>query len=327
MKNQLKICQYNLENLFIFMDLYQGEDLHSLSEEAWKQVALAQFQNKQKPLYKIFGLAKAIQDIDPDILLCCEVGGQECLENFNKYFLNNEFDVYFMEGNSIRNINLGFLVKKELHCRIEVKTNKNTKVQINDYQKVYNGRLSRDVAELQLIDGKTSKISLILLLTHLKSKISTDRDYKGNSIRAGEVKALTSIYENLRSKYPNVPIIVGGDFNSNIDCPEFSSLNSSDLIDPFIALNKQFDERVSLVHFNYEEEPEPNILDYLLISPHLSDKIDGNETYTYRYRGFYDIPNELPKTLKERWCMPSDHYPIVLTINHFISRHKRNHNE
>lgn len=68
-QTELKVCEVNLENLFISMEYYQGQALDQMSEQEWKSLALAQLRKKQKPLRKIWGLAKAILDIDPDILM------------------------------------------------------------------------------------------------------------------------------------------------------------------------------------------------------------------------------------------------------------------
>ena len=100
---KLKICEFNVENLFISMDFYQGQDLAKMSELGWRDLALAQLKKKQKPLSKLWGLSKAILDIDPDILMLIEVGGRDSLENFSRYFLNDEFIPLFIEGNSKRN--------------------------------------------------------------------------------------------------------------------------------------------------------------------------------------------------------------------------------
>jgi hypothetical protein len=129
--NKLKICEFNVENLFVHMDMYCGEELQTMSEDAWKALTVIQFQRKQKPLFKIFGVAKAILDIDPDILMLCEVGGLESLENFNQYFLGNKYDIYFEESNSIRTIDLAYLVRKGLPVVCSIKTNKDEALIVN----------------------------------------------------------------------------------------------------------------------------------------------------------------------------------------------------
>jgi hypothetical protein len=52
-----------------------------------------------------------------------------------------------------------------------------------------------------------------------------------------------------------------------------------------------------------------------LLSPELKDKVQKDKSSTYHYRSFFDIPHPLPRTVSERYQMPSDHYPLVLTLD------------
>src|SRR4051794_1224904 len=116
---ELTICEFNVENLFVSMAYYEGQDLAQVSEQQWKEFALPQLRKKQKPIWKLWGLAKAIDEIDADILMLAEVGGSESLETFNRCFLGERYEVFFVEGNASRGIDLGYLVKKDLGFRAE----------------------------------------------------------------------------------------------------------------------------------------------------------------------------------------------------------------
>ena len=309
---ELRICEYNVENLFISLEYYDERDLDTVSEDEWKKFALAQFQRRQKSLAKTRGVAKSILDIDADILMLVEVGGEESLTHFNRYFLNDQYIPYFIPGNSRRSIDLAFLVKKDLPFQFAPRTNKEIAVEVETYTGKYTSKFSRDVAELRMSDG--AELKLILLLTHLKSKISSDEDHKGTDVRTAEAKALANLYRALRSELPEVPIVIGGDFNAPLDSSEFDELNQTDVTDFYNVVQRPLDDRVTLVHFDYFGVAHPETLDYLLISPHLRGRVNDDQSYTYRYKGFYDIPNDLPHERKERYQMPSDHFPVVLTL-------------
>jgi predicted extracellular nuclease len=311
-ERELILCEFNVENLFVYMDYYAGQDLTALNEQQWRDLAVVQLQKRQKPLVKLWGLAKAIVDIDPDILMLVEVGGRESLENFNRHFLHDQFTVYFVDGNSKRNIDLGFLVKKTIPFRVEAISNKDTAIEVNTYQGRYQARFSRDVAELRLYDD--GELKLIVLLTHLKSKISSDQDFQGKDTRTAEASALAGLYQKLRSEMPTVPVVVGGDFNANLASLELELLRRTDLVDFHDHRQTPIEDRYSLVHFDYVDNPHPEVLDYLLVSPDLCARIVSARSSTYRYKGFYDIPEPLPRNRRERFQMPSDHYPLVLTI-------------
>lgn len=310
---QLKLCTFNLENLFISLEHFDGGDLEKFSESEWRRLALSQLRDKQKPINKLWALAAAITDMNPDVLMLIEVGGKESLDHFNHYFLKDAYTPYFVETNSRRAIDLAFMVKRDLCLRAKALSNRHVPVKMRGTPN--HGlatRFSRDVAEFHLSVGR--ELKLILLLVHLKSKISTDRDFQGRDLRRAEAEALAALYEQISQKYPNTPIVVGGDFNSELTSPELEVLTQTDLTDFHDLIGTAKEDRISLVHFDYQGKPQPQVLDYLLISPHLKSKVIAKSSYTYRYKSFYDTPHPLPTNVHHRYHMPSDHYPVVLTI-------------
>jgi endonuclease/exonuclease/phosphatase family metal-dependent hydrolase len=309
---ELTICEFNVENLFVSMPYYDGQDLEKLSASKWRAMALPQFRNKQKTLKRLWGLSRAILDINPDILMLVEVGGEDSLVNFNLHFLGDRFKPWFVDGNSKRAIDLGFLTKKELGFKIETRSNKDFPVEVNGWHGKEITKFSRDVAELRLHDE--TGLRLILLLTHLKSKISTEDDHLGNNRRTAEAIALVRIYEELSRQHADVPIVVGGDFNAELASLELEMIRHTNLVDFHDILGTEPEKRTSLVHFDFYGQPNTMALDYLLISPHLRESVVIPKSYTYRYKAFYGIPEEVSQTPGERIQNPSDHYPLVLTI-------------
>lgn len=302
------------------MEYYQDQNLKTLSETDWRQVALPQLRRKQKPLAKIWAVADAILDIDPDILLMTEIGGRESLENLNRHFLGERFVPHFVEGNSKRGIDLGFLVRRGLPFRAESRSNKDIPIEVHTLRgkglsmhlATHQAKFSRDVAELRLYAGPA--LSLILLLTHLKSKISTDQDFHGKDVRTAEAIALADLYKSIRASHPGVPIVVGGDFNNDLSSLDLELVKRTDLTDFHDELGTPLGERFSLVHIEFSGEPKRQTLDYLLVSPELKNQIVKSKSFTYRYKGFYGVPHEPPGNFRERNQMPSDHYPVVLTF-------------
>ncbi|MCC6138888.1 MAG: endonuclease/exonuclease/phosphatase family protein, partial [Bdellovibrionaceae bacterium] len=310
---ELRLCELNTENLFISLEHFDGEDLENLSESDWRKLALPQLRYKQKPLNKLWGLATAIFDINPDVLLLVEVGGRESLEHFNHYFLKDAYVPHFVETNSNRSIDLAFLVKKELKLNAKVISNRDLPVRPGAYRgSSFATRFSRDVAELQLFNG--DHLELIVLLTHLKSKISTDTDFQGRDLRRAEAEALVELYKQISKKNPKVPIVVGGDLNSDLLSPELEALAQTDLSDFQELIATPTEERISFVHFDYQGQAHPQVLDYLLVSPQLKSCVIKEKSFTYRYKSFYDLPHPLPTTIHQRYHMPSDHFPLVLTL-------------
>ena len=108
----LKFALLNAENLFLLFDKKPDAHVLKLEEVQWQKLSTSVYENK--PLRKLLELQKVILEINPDILMLCEVGGEESLKNFNELFLGNQYYTALMEGNSDRNIDIGFLIKKSL---------------------------------------------------------------------------------------------------------------------------------------------------------------------------------------------------------------------
>jgi endonuclease/exonuclease/phosphatase family metal-dependent hydrolase len=310
--DSLVLCEYNVENLFISMEYYAGQDLSHLSEAEWREVALPQLRRRQKPLSKLWGLSEAILDIDADVLMLVEVGGQASLENFNRHFLGDRYEVHFVEGNSRRAIDLAFLVKKGLSWKAEAISNRELPIEVHGMQGKFEARFSRDVAELHLSDA--TGLRLVLLLTHLKSKLSTERDIGGKDTRTAEAIALAAHYERLHAAHPELPIVLGGDLNADLGSLELELLTHTDLADFQDLLSTPREDRTTLFYFDDGGRTHRHVLDYLLVSPHLRDRIAAKHSGVYRYRAFEGVPAELPTNRTEKARLPSDHYPLVLRL-------------
>ena len=305
----LRLCELNVENLFVGLEYWDGRTLDGLSEAEWRGLALPQLRRWQKPLRKLWGLAEAIGEIDPDVLMLVEVGGEDSLRNFNQHFLADRFEPFFVGGNSRRGIDLAYLVKRGIPLAAEARSNRETPVEVHGRRGRSRARLSRDVAELSLRDADGQR--LVLLLVHLKSMISTVEDMRGKDARTAEAFALASLYEELRARHPTVPFVVAGDFNAAPDSLELEVIRRTDLSDVRDLVGVPPEERATLVHFDSAGAPQPVVLDHVFVSPELRDKVTAAYTYRYAQEG---IARPLPRTWAERARLPSDHYPIVVTL-------------
>jgi endonuclease/exonuclease/phosphatase family metal-dependent hydrolase len=309
----MKIMQINCENLAIHFDKNKPQDIQKISESEWQKMSIRQQPNK--PLNKTIGLAEAILDEKPDIIALCEVMGFDSVSNFNKYFLNNEYTVLYNDTNSKRGIDLAFLVKKSLiNIKFEILSHKKRKVIMDNGEERF---FSRDIAELQIKENNLVKA--VILSVHLKSQLSSESDFQGQNVRKAELKSLVDLYLELESLYENTPILLMGDFNGNATKdfydPEFFYLyDKTSLIDIHdIKQSNQLD-RTSHVYFTSFGEASYQQLDYIFCNQKARDCIDLNNTYAYRFKHF-GYPWPLIKTMKEKWELPSDHYPQVICIN------------
>jgi endonuclease/exonuclease/phosphatase family metal-dependent hydrolase len=296
---KLKILFYNVENLFLSLENLSSTDFSKLSEENWQDSKASMTPNKS--LKKTIGLRDIILKQDPDIILMCEVGGKESLENFNLYFLENKYECHTDRSNSKRGIDLGILVKKNFPSKCHL-TNYLTYQGKNKHLKEFN----RNVLKLNLESFK-----LNLFLVHLKSKLDKDKkDFWGLEARSQEVQGLIELLKSSDQDF-----ILTGDFNgiaSRYDTDEeFKDLYSLPIEDSFELMKLPIEERWTHHHFTraYRRSAQ---LDYIFLSNNLHSKLLSATKIAYE--DFHGKNIDPPKTLEEKLSYPSDHNPIMIEI-------------
>src|SRR5687768_16489391 len=108
----LKVMVLNAQDLFLFMDKWDGTLIKDLTEIKWNLMSSSLINNKSKE--KCMMLARTILDAEADVVMVTEVGGPESLSNFSKYLLHDEFEAFSLPSNSDRGIDLGYLVRRSL---------------------------------------------------------------------------------------------------------------------------------------------------------------------------------------------------------------------
>lgn len=330
--HRLRIVEFNVENLFIFLDHYAGESLDSVSEKQWQKFSSSTISNK--PLEQVKALARSIRQMDPDILMLCEVGGRESLQYFNRLFLDDAFAVHLIEGNSDRGIDIGYLVKKSLPFTYDLLSHKQRPIgflypherllQETGYDhlrsaKLESHRFSRDVQELRIFEE--GRVVLILLLVHLKSQLDPNRiDPQGRDRRRAELETVMKIYNEVQVEFGGqVPIVLGGDFNGSAALPnpdsEFEAIyRDSDLQDALEIAGVLKDERFTYMQMYPNRVGSMRQLDFIFVPRSLVSRVELQETRVFRFRDEFGMPLPIPRNLNEKRLLPSDHYPVILTL-------------
>ncbi len=81
----LRCALLNAENLFLLLDQELPIPFDHFSDLEWQKYSTSIYSNK--PLSKLIKLKTYLNEINPDILLLEEIGGEESLRNFNHHFL------------------------------------------------------------------------------------------------------------------------------------------------------------------------------------------------------------------------------------------------
>ncbi len=330
----LKFGLFNVENLFLLFDQPIPPHFQKLSEPQWQELSASVYENK--PLQKCIEIANIIKEKDPDIMMLCEVGGLESLKNFNELFLDSLYSVALIEGNSDRNIDVGFLIKKPQNYYFDLSTNKNrplnylypheTTSQKTGYPiKGVTQLFSRDCAELKLFKSDRNNPYLIVLLTHLKSRLDPERiDPGGTERRAAELRTSLEIYNELKQKYPNTPLILAGDMNgyagrsSTGTMPtdtEFAGIYAdTDLQDVFEIAELSIEKRSTFYQIKNGRQADGKQIDYCFLSADLHSRLITKTCATYLFKDQFGFALDTPTSLDAKSKLPSDHYPIFFSL-------------
>ena len=311
----MKLCLFNVENFFL---------LSGPNGDGFK-----------KPQDKIEWIARTIIDIDADITMLCEVGGLDSLDLFNTRYLNSNYKTALLKGNSDRGIEMGYLIKKDFpfdythlsHSSQSIDFNYSFEIdenikalKQNEAKKHLPHKFSRDISELRII--KDNQVQTIILLVHLKSKWDRDGiDHLGFLRRRAELKALVNTYNKLRAEFQfKVPVIIAGDLNGmaqkGLQESEFDDLYSlTDLEDVLEVINEPSERRLSFFYFGKDQTREAFQLDYIFLPKELHTLVKKEESGIYLFRDSHGVPLPYPQESYQRYALPSDHYPLVASLN------------
>jgi hypothetical protein len=326
----LKIMSLNAENLFLLSDQELTQDHLKLDEVQWQKLSTSVFNNK--PLEKAKALGRIVLEQAPDILILSEVGGFESLKNFNRLFLQELYSPALIEGNSDRNIDVGYLVKKTTNYYFDIVSNRTRPIgflyphereRLDDPTsgKIPSHKFSRDVAELHLFKKDREKPFLVFLATHLKSRLDPNGfDPNGTQRREAELRTLIEIYQELETKFASqVPIVVAGDFNGNASRfntdPEFQLLYKSTALKDIGELaSLPQDKTCTYYQVGRNSKSEGRQLDYCFLSAGAQKFLDPSSVQFYRYKDHLGLEKDPPTTLDAKLHLPSDHYPLLFTL-------------
>ncbi|WII73677.1 hypothetical protein QJS83_07290 [Bdellovibrio sp. 22V] len=313
-------------------DVVPGKEALDWKEAQWQRLSTSIYENKS--LKKTSDIAKALKEINADVIMLCEVGGFESLKNFNQLFMDDAYSPCLIEGNSERNIDVGFLIRKNLPFYFDLQSNKHRPINYlypHERQSLETGypvkgkvngshKFSRDVAELRLFTVDKEKPFLTILLAHLKSRLDPENiDPNGFERRQAELRTLLEIYKELNTVHPDLPVIVAGDFNGNASLvntdEEFKDIYSTtNLKDVLEVMNLPQAERATFYQVRNGSRADGRQIDFVFLSPSLHSHIKPGSAYVHRYKDEFGMPHDIPRNMDAKLSLPSDHYPVVFEI-------------
>lgn len=309
---QLKVGSYNVENL------YEQVGKHVPDPEnpgKLKKISDA----KPKPEWALREEGRIILENDLDIVTLAEVEDIQALEDFNQRFLDGKYRTFLIEGNDERGIDIAFLVKKDLPFELEQRSHKDE----TWLDPVLGGGpkplFSRDLTSLVVRAPGKSQPLFVLFGTHYKSKRDRDgRDPESVIMRTAQVQRTAEIMARYREEFgADVPMMIAGDFNGAVaEEPAYAPLfGAAGLTDSFDAAPKPPSKEERITHsYHPRDGPARYVqMDAVLVSKSLRGAVQSAEVY--RYKNPDGTARLIPKTYEERELNPSDHFPLLVTLD------------
>ncbi|MEK7233454.1 MAG: endonuclease/exonuclease/phosphatase family protein [Elusimicrobiota bacterium] len=309
---QLKTGSYNIENLFEHVGKHVPDP-----KNPGKLKKISEAKPKSEGARRAEG--QIILELDLDIVTLAEVENIAALQNFNDQYLGGRYNVYLIEGNDKRGIDIAFLVKKDLPFEIEQRSHKEE----TWVDPVLGGGpkllFSRDLTSLVVrAPGKFQPL-FVLFGTHYKSKRDRDgRDSESVILRTAQVQRTAEIMERYRAEFgADVPMMIAGDFNGDVSeeaayKPLFDGAELTDSFDT-VPVPPSKEERITHTFHPPGEPAHLAQMDAVLVSKSLRAAVQSANVY--RYKNPDGTVRPIPKTYAERARNPSDHFPIYVTFD------------
>ncbi len=317
----LKIGSYNVLNLFEKVGKHVPDP-----DNPGKMKKISDAKPKEE--WSLREQGKAILESDLDVVTLQEVENVAALSDFNENYLGGKYDVYLIEGNDERGIDVAFLVKKDLPFVVEQRSHKDE----TWLDPVWGGGptklFSRDLTSLVVRAEPGGKPLFVLFGTHFKSKRDRDgRDPESRIMRGAQVARAAEIIGRYRAELgDDVPLMIAGDFNGVVpEESEFRPLfEAAGLIDAFDASPNPPSARDRVTH-TYHPRGGPTHqgqMDAVLVSKSLRGSVRKAEVY--RYKDERGAVKAIPATYEERSRNPSDHFPVIVTLDFATMRARAN---
>jgi endonuclease/exonuclease/phosphatase family metal-dependent hydrolase len=309
--NELRFGAYNVLNLQSSVGKYEwqnGEFVRVLDPRV-------------KPEWAREAVAREILGKDPDFLFLEEVEGFVPLAEFNRQYLGQAYRPLTLRGNDQRGIEIAMLIKKDFPFDIEVLSHANVKHR-DPRTKATEPLFSRD-APLVLLRRKgapeTERPLLALLGTHLKSQRDAPGDPGSVLMRTSQARGVLKILEDLQKKYRDMPLIMAGDFNTDVrTAPEMKPFWNAGMADSFALGARPIPEKFRVTQ-TFHPKPDrdgPELpavkgqLDAMILNKAAVDLGIVNDTRIVVHRNEAGEARRLPETFHERSQNPSDHFMV-----------------
>ncbi|MCS6838320.1 MAG: endonuclease/exonuclease/phosphatase family protein [Bdellovibrionaceae bacterium] len=267
---------------------------------------------------KALRVAQIIRDYKPDFVIFQEVVDLESLRRLAWDYLRGEYGWKLYSGAKGATHHLAFIFKRNLKLRYEFRSNLN-----ETWVDPVTGRettlFTRDVPIMIVWNQDSLDFHPVFIFigVHIKSPIDRYGDLGSEILRKEQLKRIGTIITDLKKEFgDNVPIIVGGDFNIDLE-KGVSWLSQIGMEEAFHSLSRRTGKipainRITFVNFS-GNTLRVQQLDGFFIDRKSVDVVDSIQVVPFRKSE--GGRTQLPRDKREWMEMPSDHYPVLLKLN------------
>lgn len=302
----LKVLIFNLKDDFI---------KEAAEERGDVQLLMRDKKFRFKSTSQLDWQREIIRENDPDIFIGSEIHKDEDARDLMKLDtlgLKDQYYMFLKEGNSNRGINITIGIKKDLGFKFKLTSYKD-RMWTDPVTKNQMPLFARDLPVLSLTRPGEDKPVLLVMGNHAKSKRDGPNDVESTRYRTAEYEGVKQIVLELREKYgQDIPIIMGGDFNTDvIRAAELDPIRGI-LKSVFDSIpGKHFDDSERGTHFYFGKGGrEINPMDDIRVTGKVS-VIDA-EVVKYKKANGEVLPD--PSTFQDREKLPSDHRPVKAVV-------------
>jgi endonuclease/exonuclease/phosphatase family metal-dependent hydrolase len=214
---------------------------------------------------KLAGVAKALRELDGDVVLLQEVENMGILDD-----LVNHADLkdmgyetrHLLPGNDPRGINIGLLSRVPVDDYISHKKDEFTR--IDDPAYVY--KFARDAVEIRMT-YRGHKVGIVGV--HFKARINDEDPNR----RVAEAQQARAIADGLMASDPSMYVFVVGDFNDTPGTDTYTAVRNGPTSDSPI-----FEHAMASVpsadRYSYVYGSEKQLIDHMLASPNAGVRLD-----------------------------------------------------
>ena len=276
-----------------------------------------------KPDEQVQQLRNTINDVRPDIAVLTEVESLAALKTLSSE-VASPYKSFLVEGNDMRGIDIGFMIKSDLPIKGEIISHKDRQWK-DPVTRRKTPLFSRDLPVLLLRKDNDPKPFLMIFGMHAISMRGRPGDFESTRLRTAQFEGALNIIAEFRETFgADVPVVLAGDFNTSVMfAPEFQAIRQT-LASAFDVAQNTIPRAARVTHTFHQdyvdaidgtpqERTSMDQLDDIRLLGIPPESVISASVYRYKSADGYALPFALSREL--RYKQNSDHLPVVVEIS------------